>query len=253
MSMATVVPEAIKNRIWFYEFELPDGSRTNTDVPVEVRLIHTSRRDKLRAVIEKMVGPQERASAIDFASHEGYFSIELAKHFRNVLGIEVRKASLEAARQIAATLGVENITFRLGDLQTMPLDVGIPAAHFVLVYGLLYHLENPIHVLRLAARLCTNHILVETQVTTFDVSGKIEDGYYLWQRDIGGTFVLAADYCNSREGGSTDFALIPSLSALIFLLKGLGFCHVEVLLPDRGDYEQFMRQSRVLVYGRKQN
>ena len=35
---------------------------------------------------------------------------------------------------------------------------------FVLVYGLIEHREDAIHVLRLAARMCRRHILTETQV-----------------------------------------------------------------------------------------
>jgi hypothetical protein len=241
----------VKNRIWFYEFELPDGSQTQADIPREVLHIHTSRRDKLRAIIQTRVGPESRARAIDFASHEGYYSVELAKYFGTVLGLEIRQQSLDAARLITSALGVDNIDYRQVDLQTLPLDNDIEPADLVLVYGLLYHLENPIHALRLASNLCREHILIETQVSTFDLSGKIEDGHYRWQRDIQGLFTLAADYAQGREGGSTDIALIPSLNAVVFLLRQFGFETIEVLPADPNDYEQFKRRSRVVVYGRK--
>ncbi len=95
------------------------------------------------------------------------------------------------------------------------------------------------------------HILVETQVFPYDVSGSIEDGHYAWQRDVHGVFSLSVDYAARREGGSTDIALVPSLNALVFLLRNFGFTEIRVVQPAAGEYEQFVRRSRVVVYGRK--
>jgi hypothetical protein len=124
-------------------------------------------------------------------------------------------------------------------------------ADFVLVYGLMYHLENPIHALRLASQLARKHILIETQVFPFDISGRLEDGYYTVQRAVRGVFSLSVDASHIPTGGSTDLALVPSLNALLFLMKTFGFREVEVLESDAGDYEQFQRASRVVVYGSK--
>src|ERR1700692_1040120 len=250
MDRPTALSE-IKNRTWFYEFELPDGSHTAADYPKEVLKIHTSRRQKLRRIIENHIAPTERVSAIDFASHEGYYSIELAKHFQNVVGLEIRDQSIVAAQLITKALGVGNITFRKTDLQTIPIDNDINPANFVLMYGLLYHVENPIHVLRLASHLCTKHILIESQVSTFEISGRIEDGHYRHQRQIEGHFTLVGDYPHHREGGSTEFALIPSVNAIIYLLRKFGFQHVEMIPPETDDYEQFTRFSRILICGQR--
>ena len=241
---------AVKNRIWFYEFDLPDGSRTQTDIPPAVKRIHESRRDKLRKTIETHVPDAATCSALDLASHEGYFSIELGKHFARVHGLEIRPESLEAAHLITRLLSAHNVTYESADLQSMKFEEKY-AADFVLVYGLLYHLENPIYTLRLASELSRKHILIETQVFPYDVSGRIEDGHYEWQREVHGVFSLSVDYAARREGGSTDIALVPSLNALIFLLRTFGFDTVEILKPDADDYEQFRRGSRVVVYGRK--
>lgn len=248
--MKIVDLEAVKNRAWFYEFELPDGSITKTDIPAEVLKIHTSRRDKLRRMIAEKVGDASHLRALDFASHEGYFSFELARHFGDVHGIEVRPDSLAAAIAMQKVLQVSNVTFESGDLTQMR-EEQIAPADFVLLYGLIYHLENPIHILRLASQLTRKHILVETQVFPYDISGLLEDGHYNWQRPIQGVFSLSADYHTTREGGSTDLALVPSLNALIYLLRAFDFNHVEVLAPDPEDYEQYRRGSRVVVYGSK--
>jgi tRNA (mo5U34)-methyltransferase len=244
------VIDAVKKRIWFYEFDLPDGTTTQSDIPVDVRRIHTSRRDKLVRIIKERVPNAANLTAIDCASHEGYYSIELARHFHQVRGIEIRPESISAARLITRALGIGNIEYTEADLQHLSFSEDL-RAEFVLVYGLLYHLENPIQTLRLASRLSRKHILIETQVFPFDVTGKIEDGHYLWQRDLCGVFGLAPDYSHNREGGSTDLALVPSLNALLFLLRTFGFDETCVIAPDQDDYEQYRRGSRVVVYGSK--
>jgi SAM-dependent methyltransferase len=242
--------EQVKSRLWFYEFELPDGTCTLTDVPEAVRPIHTLRREILRQTIERHVPDAASQRAFDFASHEGYHSLELARHFRSVRGYEIRPESLEAARLVTDVLGVRNAEYVQADLQRM-----IPAedeiADFVLVYGLIYHLENPIHTLRLASQMTRKHILIETQVFPFEMSGRIEDGAYNSQRPVEGVFAVVPDYSSGREGGSTDLALVPSLNALLFVLRSLGFAKISVLPFGEGDYEQFARGSRVIVHGQK--
>lgn len=240
----------VKQRRWFYEFDLPDGTRTETDIHPDVLRIHTSRREKLRQVIQQHVGDASRLSAIDFASHEGYYSLELAAHFGTVRGLEIRPESLAAAQLISDTLGVRNISYILTDLTKMPFDP-TQVADFVLLYGLLYHLEAPVQLLRLASQLARRHILIETQVFPYDVSGRLEDGHYTSQRAVEGVFSLSLDYASQREGGSSNIALVPSLNALVFLLRNFGFNQVEVLPPAPDDYEQFRRGARVVVYGRK--
>jgi hypothetical protein len=250
MSFDVPLLSTIKSRIWFYEFELPDGSVTKSDIPPEVLRIHTSRRDHLARVIKEHVENANEKTALDFASHEGYYSLQLSTFFKSVQGLEIRSESLNAARMITSLLAAKNVSYSHADLQKMSAEDRYKS-DFVLVYGLLYHLENPIHTLRLASELSKKHILIETQIFPYDISGKIEDGQYSWQREVHGVFSLSADYKDWREGGSTDIALVPSLNALLFLLKTFGFKTIEVLKPLTDDYEQFCRGSRVIVYGEK--
>jgi acetyltransferase-like isoleucine patch superfamily enzyme len=240
----------VKGRKWFYEFDLPDGSCTECDIPPDVAIIHQTRLDKLREVILQRVSPQDRKLAIDLASHEGFFSLELSRHFAAVKGMEIREESIDAARLIARVKDARNVEFSQVDLQKATLQ-DEEKADFVLLYGLLYHVENPLHVLRLSSHLCRKHILIETQIMPYDIRGPIEDGSYNWMRTVEGVFAISPDYPTSREGGSTDIALIPSLNGLVFLMRHFGFSEVHVLNFDQKDYEQFRRGSRVIVYGCK--
>ena len=241
--------EVVKSRPWFYEFDLPDGTRT-AGWPPEVQPIHPSRRDKLRAVIDRRVDPQGRSVAIDLGAHNGYFSFELARHFARVDAYEMRPESVREARILADTLGVENVTFTETDLSRMEPHP-VLTADFVLMYGLLYHVEDPLRLLRLAARLARKHILIETAVFPFDMAGRIDAGRYTHQRNIEGVFGLAPDFPESSVGGQTRFALVPSLNALLCILRELGFTELEVLEAGPDDYEQFRRGSRVVIHGMK--
>ncbi|WP_288582286.1 methyltransferase domain-containing protein [uncultured Methylobacterium sp.] len=242
--------QQVKDRVWFYEFDLPDGSRTTSNIPADILLIHTFRRDKLIEVINRFVPDSHELTAFDLASHEGYYSVELARHFRAVRGFEIRDSSREAAELMIDVLGLDNVSYAKADLQQMPHDPD-KTADFVLLYGLLYHMEDPIHLLRLASQMARRHILIETQIFPYDVSGRIEDGSFANLRPVEGVFALTTDYAEQREGGSTDIALVPSLNALLFLMRTFGFVDIEVLPAGGGDYEQFRRGTRVIVYGRK--
>ena len=102
-----------------------------------------------------------------------------------------------------------------------------------------------------AAALTRKALGVETQVLPFQIAGALEDGNYMWQRDLTGMFGLCRDYSHSKEGGVTDVALVPSRDALLFLLKEFGFSTTLVYQPKPDDYEQFVRRSRVIVFAEK--
>ena len=88
-------------------------------------------------------------------------------------------------------------------------------------------------------------------VEEFRDGGSIEDGSYLWQRDLKGLFGLCIDYSDSPEGGLTDLALVPSRHAVEFLLKQFGFKTVTFYKPAPEDYEQFVRNHRVIIIAEK--
>jgi tRNA (mo5U34)-methyltransferase len=91
-------------------------------------------------------------------------------------------------------MGIANVTYTQVDLQRMTYDP-VFSADFVLVYGHLYHMKNPIHVCSVSPPgLSRKHILIETQVFPYDVTGRVEDGYYQSQREVRGVFSLSADY-----------------------------------------------------------
>ena len=238
--------DEIKNQKWFYEFELPDGTKTESYLPEVARKIHVTREKALRNYL-KMLG-NNYSSALDISCHEGYYSLVLAEYFQTVTGLDKNRESLSKAAQITRLLGHPEINFQNESVEFWDEKQG---ADFVLCFGLLYHVENPIQILRKLAALTKKTICIETQVLPYDLSGAIEDGSFMWQRDLKGLFGVCADYSYRPEGGMTDIALVPSRFALEFLLKQFGFRTISFYKPSTDDYEQFVRNHRVIVFAEK--
>ena len=138
-------------------------------------------------------------------------------------------------------IGVKNIEYVAADLQTMAFDPA-QTADFVLLYGLIYHLEDPVHTIRLASQMARKHILIETQVFPYDISGQLEDGHYKHMRPIAWSVRPDFGSClaNARAARPTSPSCLI-LNALLFLLHNFGFSEVFVLPSADDDYEQFRR------------
>lgn len=238
--------QQVKDQKWFYEFDLPDGTRTDSYLPEVARLVHKTREKALR---EYLIAKRDSLTgALDISCHEGYFSLVLADYFERVTGLDKNAESLEKAKLISSLLGCSRVDFRESSVELFDED---SVADFVLCYGLLYHVENPVQIIRKLSALTNKTLCIETQVLPNDVSGSIEDGSYLWQRDLNGMFGLCVDYSQRPEGGMTDIALVPSLQAIEFLLRQFGFKTIEFYQPAADDYEQFVRRHRVILFAEK--
>jgi tRNA (mo5U34)-methyltransferase len=238
--------DKVKSQKWFYEFSLPDGTKTESYLPEIARQIHVTRENALRRYLSSL--GDGYSTALDISCHEGFFSLVLAEYFKNVTGLDKNVDSLDKAKQIATLLGHPKICFKNSSVELWDEKHG---ADFVLCFGLLYHVENPIQIMRKLAALTKKALCIETQVLPYNLSGPIENGSYLWQRELNGLFGLCVDYSHSPEGGLTDLALVPSRQALEFLLKQFGFKTVNSYNPEPSDYEQFVRGHRVVIFAEK--
>src|SRR6476469_8553155 len=156
--------EAIRARPWFYEFALPDGTRTTSHLPPGVEKIHETRLALLDQALDASVGRDcSRLTAVDLACHQGWFAMQLARrNFRSILGVDARDEHLADARLMAEVLGVKTFRTLKADLEAaQAADIGV---HDVtLMLGLLYHLENPVRALRLARAVTRRTLVIETQ------------------------------------------------------------------------------------------
>jgi tRNA (mo5U34)-methyltransferase len=205
----------------------------------------------LRNLIRERVPDADGLTALDLSSHKGWFTVEMARHFGFVRGLEFLRDNI--GRRGADGSGAANRQPRLhpGRPPAPALRRGFIRRFRADVRAAVSPGKLPIHTLRLAACLCRKHLLIETQVFPHDLAGLVEDGSYRNQRPVHGVFALAPDNPGLSVGGSTDLALMPSLNALIFLLQALGFSNTQVPPPLPDDYEQYQRGSRIVVYAGK--
>ena len=157
--------DALRRKEWFYEFTLPDGSVLPSRTPPDVAPIHPTRLAMLGTALEPVTrGGWKHLSAIDIACHQGYFTTHLARMgCRDVLAVDARQEHIDDCAMIARACGLENVRTLRSDLFDLtPESTG--TFDITVLFGLLYHVENPVGALRVARSLTKRVCVVETQI-----------------------------------------------------------------------------------------
>jgi tRNA (mo5U34)-methyltransferase len=234
---------------WFYEFTLPDGTKLPCRTPPHVLPVHSTRNAMLKTAIQRAgITDMSSMSAIDIACHQGYFSAELARMgFKDVLATDARAEHIRDASFIAKSMGLANIRTLQSDLFDLkPATVG--QFDLVLLFGLLYHVENPVGALRIARALTRKICVIETQIAP-SLSGYMDWGSFEYVKPMHGSFAVIdeSEELEGPEMSVTGICLCPSLDALLWILKKIGFRHCEVIETPAGGYEQHRYGKRAVV------
>src|SRR5207244_4262164 len=127
---------------------------------------------------------------------------------------------------------------------------GLGKFDLTVLFGLLYHVYDPVGVLRLARALTKSVCVIETQIAP-NLSGQTDWGSYRYSRELIGCFGVVDETdtlaAQNREASLTPISLVPSLPALLHTLKAVGFTRVEVVPPPPDAYEQLAYGKRVVV------
>jgi ubiquinone/menaquinone biosynthesis C-methylase UbiE len=235
---------------WFYRFDLPYGLHTTPEIPEKVVPIHETRLRMALAPIEQHFGARlASVDCLDIGSHEGFYSAALAPRVKRVTGIEPRDDSRARARFIADSLGLSNVEFKPGVVETLAKDEG-RTYDLTLFLGVLYHVPDPILCLRNVAQVTGELCIIETQVVD-EVAGYTEWGAREWTRSYQGILALIDEsgefHAGNRETGVMPLVTCPSPKALTTMLHHAGFRRVDFIPPHEGAYEQLARRKRVVV------
>jgi hypothetical protein len=249
--VSTELEDRILKRKWFYEFILPSGRKTELYIHPALAEIHNTRLAMMFSVLDPMFRNRwADVSVLDIASHEGFFACHLASRgCRRVLGIDTRAEHIQNASLIRDAFGYRNLEFSKGDAQSLVTDA-FPPAEIVVMFGLLYHLENPVATVRLGRELTKEVCLIETQIAP-NLSGTIEWGSCYNHKEIPGTFAVIDEKAevstDNKEASVTGISLVPSKEVLIWLLKRFGFNRVEIVPPPSDGYEQLVSGNRIML------
>lgn len=235
---------------WFYRFEFGDGLETTPAIPPSVVDIFDTRLRMLSAAVDLHFGSRLRdIECLDIGCHEGFYSLAMARRgVRSVVAVDARPENLNRARFVSEAMGVNNVVYRQGRVETLASDQA-RTFELTLFLGLLYHVEDPMRCLRQVAAVTGELCILETQVVD-EVEGYAEWGSREWTRPYQGILAVIDETgefdAGNRETGVSPMATCPSPKALLFMLKQAGFKRAEILKPPPGAYEQHARGKRVV-------
>ena len=246
--MSTLIEQA-HSREWFYSYDLPDGSTTPTYHGSDIKPIHDTRWRMLESCLDENLGSDRSGlSALDLASHQGWFAVNLMRAgFSSVLGVDARQSHVDDSTLISRIYGMDHLSFQKGDIHELDPDQ-LGQFDVVLMLGLLYHLENPVGALRVCRGLCNGLCIIETQIVP-GMSGYVDYGSYQYVRPLQGSFGIIDETGDTHgpEASVTGVCLVPSLDALMWLLEKVGFSSATVLDQPADAYEQLRHHKRVMV------
>jgi len=142
--MMDPLEDEILKETWYYPFRLPSGRVTETRRGDDFIKMHVTRWEMLFSALDRIGGKSEM-TALDLGCNEGFFSQHLAKICKRVVGIDARAENIQKAQMLKRLYGIENLEFRQFDVAKID-GAGIEPADIVVMFGLLYHLENPIDI-----------------------------------------------------------------------------------------------------------
>ena len=247
----SALEQRILDKTWFYRFQLPSGRITSTYDDGALDQIHESRLTMLKQVVDARFGGSLAGhDAIDIACHQGWFSTQLAQwQADRVLAVDARSEHVADTTLIRDALNLSQLQVQQSDVHALDA-AALGQFDLVLMLGLIYHLENPIGALRTARALTRHMCVVETQIVP-GLSGMVDYGSYRFVRPLKGSFGIIdeTDDTHGPEASTTGICLVPSLEALLWIMRKIGFSRVEVVPPPEDAYEQLRHGKRVMVAG----
>lgn len=236
-------------KTWFYRFRLPDGRVTKTYDDGALDAVHTTRLSMLRDVVRARFGDSLAGhDAIDIACHQGWFATQLLEWGADdVLAVDARAEHIADVELIRDALHLSRLRTLQSDVHAIePAKLG--QFDLVLMLGLIYHLENPIGALRQAFALTRHMCVIETQVVP-GMSGMVDYGSYRFVRPLKGSFGIIdeTDDTHGPEASTLGICLVPSVEALMWILRKIGFSRAELVPVPEDGYEQLRHGKRVMV------
>ncbi len=180
-----------------------------------------------QAVKEMLPDGYNGASVLDVGTNAGYFSIQAKLNGADqVVGVDFEDRYLKQA-EACRTIWKLDIDYRQIDIdQLQPLAMG-QRFDVVIFTGILYHLKNPLGVLEQMATLCSDAIIVETEV----ISPRHKNVLHVRQGPFGRTAVTPCHtgfmkFIEKYElNGDGSNWWVPDEECVLGMLRSAGFKH----------------------------
>jgi hypothetical protein len=218
-SKATLEAEVRRLAPWTEAFALAHGVNT---MPEDQRRRSVAasrievRRDLITATVAELLADDLKTTTVlDIGCKCGYFSLDVgARGAMHVDGVDLRDSNVAQASFLAKHYGIDNVDFAVSE--AADLDPG-EQWDVVLNLGLLYHVTDPVGLLRKTLELCREFAIIDTLCHVEPVSAYMLVG----DKDVS----VAAE-------GREPLEFLPTYRAVIDTLRYVGFSEVfEIVGP----------------------
>jgi SAM-dependent methyltransferase len=208
--------EALKARIdelgpWTMPFRVGHGLLTLDSWGWRVALDRALfRLDLITGTVAMVLGNELAATTVlDIGCSAGLFSLDIAtRGAKHVDGLDLRPENIARAQFLAEHYGVRNATFRVSDAEALPSG---QQWDVVLNLGLLYHVTQPLQLVRQTYDQCRELAVIDTICHTEPVSGYMLFG----DKDI-----------DKPNEGREEFELHPTYRGVIDTIRYAGFSEI---------------------------
>lgn len=218
------IAERVKDYFWHYPFQFGD-------LFVEAGALHfrgLQGRHYRRylhifpALLSLTGGSLDAQTVLDIGCNAGFWAIQAARAgARSVLGVDGSAKNVKQANLIREIVGLDGVEYRvLKADEVSRKELG--EFDLTLFLGLLYHLDKPVEALERLYDVTRRWAVVDTTLARSDVP----EGVPILKLEED---VVNAQYVSNR------IALVPSKSAVPFLLKNAGFREVFWIRNTRRD------------------
>jgi tRNA (mo5U34)-methyltransferase len=251
MDTAETLEAELRGPPWMYPWRLRDGR----ELPIaggELESVHRTRAEMIEVRVRgALAAAGPGATALDLACNEGWFSQRLLEWGASrVLAVDIREHNIRRATLLRDHFGIPEERFSLRQADVFDLDPASLGKHdVVLVLGLIYHVENPMGVLRLA-RACTRGLcVVESQLTQQNEpivhgNGRADELH----RADGSFAVVIEQGDNTLASTGHVLSLVPNRTALEQMAHMAGFENVEFAIAGADHNPQYVRGDRAAIF-----
>jgi SAM-dependent methyltransferase len=211
-----------KARYWHYAFKFPWGE-TVPGKPGWKERREKRHRHFFLPLLEQYGGALKGKHVLDLGCCQGYWSFEARKAgAESVLGLDSSLSFVQEAQAAATVLGIDACSFAWAHLEEDAWWEDFPARREITLFlGTLFHLTDPIYVLRRVMRQTLETIVIDGEVAAGE-----EPRFHLRKRTPGEPTTV-------HSGMTSDIRTIGTVSAITALLKDGGFAKVRVLPPSK--------------------
>ncbi len=244
---------------WMYPWRFsPD-----IEVPLvgdHLREVHLNRAEMMQDAVQAVVAEQgTETSGIDLACNEGWFSHRLVDWgVRKVTGLDIRAQLIRRAELVRDHFSIapDRILFRCANVLSID-PAELEPADVVLALGVVYHVEEPVRLLRVAHALTRRLCVIESQVARTETPIK-----FAWGVDAPpgvpvketpaalGAFFEGDQDVNLQASHGQVLSFVPNVAALELMAKAAGFANVEIVDAAENHGQQFRSRDRVVVLAR---